>query len=442
VESSNPIASIAEALARAVQFHRKGEVDAARPIYEQILESDPDQVDALHFLGLLTHQTGDSHTAMQLIARAITLQPGNAAAHSNLGNVLKELGELEDARTSYENALACDPYHVETHNNLGVLLRYLGEMKLSLEHLMTAVLTRPDWGIAHFNLGNTYASTRLTEHAQTHYRRAIELDPKLTQGYRLLGASLHALGKPEEAETVFRRLIALDPGNPVGEHMLAACHGGDAVPDRASEAFVVQTFDEFAASFEVQLARIGYRGPQLVADALQALVPEAAGRLRMLDAGCGTGLCGPLLRPFAEYLVGVDLSPGMLSRARLRDCYDELIETDLVAFLKSGDDRFDVIASADTLIYFGELREVFTRAYERLVPGGLLIFTLEQGPEAHDYHLFVHGRYGHGRDYVATRLRGAGLELVRCENHEIRTELGQPVAGWVVSARRPTRELA
>ena len=85
--------------------------------------------------------------------------------------------------------------------------------------------------------------------------------------------------------------------------MLAASTGRD-VPPRASDAFVVNTFDNFASSFEVKLESLSYRAPALVADTLAdaGLAPD--GRLVVLDAGCGTGLCGPLLRPYASRLVG------------------------------------------------------------------------------------------------------------------------------------------
>ena len=53
----------------------------------------------------------------------------------------------------------------------------------------------------------------------------------------------------------------------------------------------------------------------------------------MLDAGCGTGLCGPLIAPYARRLVGVDLSERMLAQARARDVYDELVKGELTAYL-------------------------------------------------------------------------------------------------------------
>ena len=115
--------------------------------------------------------------------------------------------------------------------------------------------------------------------------------------------------------------------------MLAACSGRD-VPARASDAFVEKTFDSFAASFDAKLASLGYRAPALVAEMLAHAGLDASRSLDVLDAGCGTGLCGPLVAPYARRLVGVDLSEAMLARARARDVYDELVKGELTAYLR------------------------------------------------------------------------------------------------------------
>ena len=146
--------------------------------------------------------------------------------------------------------------------------------------------------------------------------------------------------------------------------MLAACSGRD-VPARASDAFIEKTFDSFAASFDAKLAKLSYRAPALVAEMLADSDVEASKSLDVLDAGCGTGLCGPLIAPYARRLVGVDLSARMLAQARARNVYDELVKRELTAYLRDSTGAFDVIVSADTLVYFGPLEDVVAAVSER-----------------------------------------------------------------------------
>ena len=159
----------------------------------------------------------------------------------------------------------------------------------------------------------------------------------------------------------------------------------------------------------------------------------------MLDAGCGTGLCGPLIAPYARRLVGVDLSAPMIAQARARNVYDELVKRELTAYLDDSTAAFDVIVSADTLVYFGLLEDVAAAAANALRPGGRLIFTVEElngaGSDA-GYAISPTGRYRHARPYVERVLAGANLqsEIVPAE---LRLEAGDPVPGLVVQATKP-----
>jgi predicted TPR repeat methyltransferase len=119
--------------------------------------------------------------------------------------------------------------------------------------------------------------------------------------------------------------------------------------------------------------------------------------------------------------------------------YDELVKCELTAYLRDSPAAFDVIVSADTLVYFGSLERVVAASADALRAGGRLIFTVEElmdaGPDA-NYSLSPHGRYSHARQYVERVLAGANLrpEIVAAE---LRLEAGDPVAGLVVRATKP-----
>jgi predicted TPR repeat methyltransferase len=217
--------------------------------------------------------------------------------------------------------------------------------------------------------------------------------------------------------------------------MLAACTGRD-VPERASNAFVETTFDSFAASFEAKLARLSYRAPALVAAMLEDCGLKPSRRLDVLDAGCGTGLCGVLVAPFARRLVGVDLSEGMLAHAKEKEVYHALIRAELSEYLRNNSEAFDLIVSADTLVYFGDLKGVIAAFAAALRPNGRLVFTLEHAAgDVADagFRLELHGRYSHARPYVEQLLTTLGLQS-KVVQAELRMEAGAPVQGLVIGA--------
>ena len=268
--------------------------------------------------------------------------------------------------------------------------------------------------------------------------KIFNLDPKFSLALKRLGVILYRHGKTDEAIKLYRDWLELDPDNAVVKHMLAACSGGDT-PERASEEYLEKTFDDFAASFDKKLESLEYKAPQLIAGTVKAQMKEQTARLAILDAGCGTGLCGPLLKPVANRLSGVDLSKNMLELANERKCYDELTQEDLVRHIDRFTGEFDVIVSADTLVYFGELKQVFEAAAKALKTGGLFIFSLERLPandSARDYKLLMHGRYAHDRLYIEKTASNAGLELVSISEEVLRMELKLPVDGWVVTLKK------
>ena len=219
--------------------------------------------------------------------------------------------------------------------------------------------------------------------------------------------------------------------------MLAASTGRH-VPRRASDAFVVRTFDDFAASFEAKLESLSYRAPALVADTLAdaGLVPD--GRLVVLDAGCGTGLCGPLLRPYASRLVGVDLSSGMLEHARRKQIYTDLAAAPSSPSSSRPGVRRSTSSSPPTpLCISATCGHSAEQPPVRCAHPGLLVFTVEHSAarDDADFRLELHGRYSHRDEYVLRVLEEAGLSA-HIQRAELRTEAGEPVAGLVVRATK------
>ncbi|MGB0128634.1 MAG: tetratricopeptide repeat protein, partial [Rhodocyclaceae bacterium] len=365
------------ALALAIYAHRSGKLDDAETLYTRILAVAPDQPDATHFLGVLMHHRGRDEDAVALIEKSIALDPSHPDRYNNLGNVLLEMGRKEEAIAAYRKVLELQPEHANANNNLGVLLTAIGRNEEAEAAYRRAIELDPKHADVYTNLGNLLSRTGRIKEAVTHYYKAITLHPEDVQSRKLLGIAYYTIGEIGAAAEVFRKWLEDEPQNPTARHMYSACTGLD-VPERAADSYVEQTFDAFAASFDAKLGRLDYQAPQLVAAAVGRALGSPRGDLSGLDAGCGTGLCGPLLRPYLAHLAGVDLSAGMLERAQGRGCYDELTKGELAAFLGARRDTYDLIVSADTLVYFGALDAVCEHAAKALRPNGRLVFTVEE----------------------------------------------------------------
>jgi predicted TPR repeat methyltransferase len=186
---------------------------------------------------------------------------------------------------------------------------------------------------------------------------------------------------------------------------------------KASPDYVAAHFDAFADRFDHQLAELlEYDAPQLLADLIATQRDRFAD---VVDLGCGTGLAAPALACFGGRLTGVDLSAGMLAKAAQRGAYDDLVQADVVDYLRSQPARFDLIFAADVLIYIGDLTDLFAAAAGALRSGGVLAITTEIAPEG--WALLSSGRFSHAAGYVA-RMAGPAFDVAARETITLRRE--------------------
>ncbi|MDR7038240.1 MULTISPECIES: tetratricopeptide repeat protein [Methylobacterium] len=423
--------SLAEALDIALRAHQAGDGAVAETVYRRILDVAPESADALHYLAILLHQTGRSVEAIRLMERAIEIEPDEAGLHNNLGNILFELDQPEIALKVYERVLLLEPGHTNARNNLGVTLRVLRRPDEAEAVYREAIALDPEHREAWDNLGRLLASRGRIQEAIGCHAKALELEPNNAGSRRFIVAAYTAAGVYDRALEILQAWRRDEPDNPSVHHLIASI-SGVGVPERASDRYVEALFDGFANSFDHKLARLDYRAPELCAASVAEAYPRPAADLAVLDAGCGTGLCGPLLRPYARDLGGVDLSGKMLEKAAARGLYDALERAELTAYLAARPGAYDLVLSADTLCYFGALDAVLAAARTALRPGGRFVFSVEALEEAEGTRLNAHGRYSHAKSHVEAAAGAAGFSIEAIDRVVLRLERAEPVTGYVV----------
>ena len=313
--TSDRAVSLDEAISIAIRLQQNDQWVAAGDMYRRILEKAPDYPDALHYSGVLAHQEGRSDQAVALIQKSLELEPDRADWHSNLAIVLRDRLRLDEAVAACRRAIALDPKHANAYSNLGVLLRAQGNLDEAEAAYRAAIRVSPEHSDAYTNLGILLNGQKRTHEAVVCFCKVITFRPKHPEARRLLALAHCALGEIDVAVSIFEEWLKEEPDHPIARHMIAACSGRD-VPPRASDGFIEQTFDSFAGSFDSKLAKLQYRAPALVAEMLADSSAGESKSFDVLDAGCGTGLCGPLLAPYARRLVGVDLSSAHAGASR------------------------------------------------------------------------------------------------------------------------------
>ena len=430
--------SVEDALQMAVELHQRGLLDEAKSLYMDVLRTVPEQPDALHYLGVLSHQTGDSKAGVEYIKRSLKLNADQPDALNNLGNIYRELGRLNDAKTAYNQVLDFAPEHADTLVNVAVILRQLSQPQKALDLLNRAIKLSPEHGDAYHNLGNALADLGDYEEALSAYKKSLKYSSIDGLTPKAIARVQYDLGRTDDAIRTLQRWVFASPDDAVARHLLAAFKG-ENIPKRASDECVRQTFDGFSKTFDEVLDRLDYKAPGLVGDLVTEKLDTKSAGYRVLDIGCGTGLFGPLIREFSSTLIGVDLSSGMLDKARERDVYDDLVESELTRYMQKSIGKFDVISCVDTLVYLGDLADVVPAAYHALDGNGWFFFTVETHSEdefAQGYWLQANGRYSHSRLYLSDLLAKTGFEVDTMDKVILRKEGREEVGGLLVAAMR------
>ena len=227
-----------EWLSVGLQHHEAGRLAEAESAYRRVLAADSQNVDALHFLGVIAYQRGEHAQAEELISRALLRNTSNAPAHNNLGNALDAQGRLDEAMDCYQRALDLQPGYADALFNLGAALRAKGELESAVACYRKALSVAPDASMAHSTLGSALAQQGKLGEAADCLRRAIALNPRNAQAHSNLGNVLRHQDRLDEAVDSLRTALALRPD-------LAEAHGNLALtlvalgrPRQAEENFL------------------------------------------------------------------------------------------------------------------------------------------------------------------------------------------------------------
>ena len=212
-----------DALQSAIEAHRAGDLVAARTGYEAVLRDDPENVDALHLLGLIAVRDGQIEAGVTLIRAALAVAPAFPTALRNLGTVLVQTGHEDDGIDAYIRAAeAAPPQDAGFQTAMGLELQARGRLAEARTCLRRARDAAPDQPAPHANFGAVLLDQNEPAAALAHLDQALALNPRLVEVHVNRAAALHALRRLAEAEAACRTALALDPNRLITRMRLAA----------------------------------------------------------------------------------------------------------------------------------------------------------------------------------------------------------------------------
>jgi predicted TPR repeat methyltransferase len=381
-----------------------------------------------------------------------------------LGESLYKMGQLEKALTAYESV-------VKIYDDL--LLTDSEQDKL------VAALNKAAQVCAEITYRRNVMADEYARSAERYFLRSLEIAPENADTRTYYGVFLKQEKRISEAEKEFRVAIEVDPKKNFKETgyamvQLASIIGGLSLLEM-DQKYVSTLFDGYADRFDKELCgKLEYKGHEQVINALMRVLNDVADRDKVtipietplqslslnsrkeysvLDIGCGTGLCGFLLRKLMPYanISGVDLSQRILEKSVQRECYNNLVLGDALQYLNTCNSlSMDSIIAADVFIYIGGLNKIFEAIYKVLrLKDSYLIFTVEEldqplasvlnnlnfafnGSSDSDLAeggvmLLSSGRFGHSEKYILKLADQTGFIVLSARKEVIRMQSNIPV---------------
>ena len=431
-DKENPMLYVNSAICHIGQ----GNPDKSIELCQVAISLDSDYSNAYNILGNSYLAKSQHRKAADSFEKALKLDANFHDARFNLGKALLELGEIDGAKENFEAVLEVTPNKTHALNGVADVLFLKREYTKASEYYDEAIKNNAEFSPAYVGLGKVFLSLNDLDSAITHFKHALKINPNNIEALMFCGDALRKQGKLEAATAAYKDILEIDPENAQAKFHLATVDD-DTVLDKPENDYIRRLFDDYSETFDEDIAKVNYEVPKKLAEiAKQYVTPSDNGQLSIIDIGCGTGLCGVEFKKFAHYLKGIDISPGMIKAAMRRGVYNDLEENEILTALVKHQNDTDLVVSADVFVYVGDLESVFLAVTSALKENGLFLFSVESHDGDEDFKLPVTARFTHSRKYIQELAKRRGLELLECNDTEIRTESGSSVTGLLVALKK------
>jgi len=315
---------------------------------------------------------------------------------NNLGNTYNKIGNYEEAKKYLVKSLLIkkNPY---TFNNLAYSYKGMGNNKEAINNLLNAIKIEKDSSKIYFNLAEMFLSIGDLNNSKKFFSKTIELDQN------------------HEAANFKKKLLN---GKFTGEFPIN---------------YLKNYFNDYAETFEKHLiTNLHYSIPIVFSNIINDKYGINYSFKKILDLGCGTGLCGNQIKNNYQSLTGIDISMEMLKKAKEKSIYSELQCCDIINFLTKTNEKYELIIAGDVLIYIGNLSELFRLCSNVMTENARFIFSIEV-EKTKNYSAKLTGRYSHNYNYIKKLTQQNNLMIEFSENTKIRKEKNNWVIGKVFS---------
>ncbi len=363
--------------------------------------------------GLILEALNRDYDAQKAYEKAVDLDSYIPDAYANLGNLSLKQEDYRRAEYCYKKALALDEDFLNAHHNLAIALCKQDRKAEGLEHYRSALIINPRHISSLYNLAMILEEMGDYSEAAGMYFNILTLKahPEMID-FRIANtlSALYEQGKKEQKEAIdfAKGWIKHFPESEIAQHTLNALTHNKK-DDSILTAYTRKLFDSFASTYDTTMQKLEASALNITADYINNLPQESFENI--LDLACGTGAFSWLLNKNFNKLIGVDISEKMIAVAKEKQKYTHLVCQDVIAFLETTTESYDLIMAVELTSYLSDLKKLIELSNQRLSLNGLFVMTVETGTQD-DVFLSASGRYLYRKEYVQKLISKIGLKIM------------------------------
>lgn len=418
----------------ALALAKDQQLNAAKKQLKQVICQQPQHLKAHFQLAEIYRQEQDLALAIKHYLTVIEHLPAHVDANLGIAYCYDQQGKQDKALYHLQPFLDYPEPILEIHEFLAKIYTQQAAHQKAIKHYQTCLSIETNINYF-YNLAVIYMDMQRHAEAINYFKEVLSKEPKHLATLMNLGSIYLSTRNQSAAIEAYERAWELSDDKAQIEHILSALKQETPAAKPPTD-FVANLFNNYAPRYDEHLTNyLKYKVPEQINTMLEHSTVLDQAPLLVVDAGCGTGLSAPLIKPYCKHLIGIDLAADMLRLAAEKKLYDELIEDDLCHALENLEQQ-DLVIAADVLSYFGDLQPPFAAAAHCLKQGGYFIFSVEKCSNDPRYKLRKTLRYAHHSDYIKEAAEQTKFELCDINNSVIREDHGRAIEGYIVLLKK------
>jgi len=412
-------------------YLKQNNISKAQFFLEKAINLLPQSTDPHYNLATIFSRKRLFDKALEQLDSILAIEPKNSRTLHMKAQILYQQENLNSALYYYQEFLKLEPYDTDALYNLGSIFLKLHNPQEAAKYFLRLIPLSSD-SENYYNLGIAYMEQEKHQEAIIYFEQALHINPDYIEAHNNLGAIFLKLNDHSKASSHYKEVLRIDPKNIEASYILDAINDSHHYTT-APSIYIENLFNQYAPYYDQHLTKIlDSKIPYLIHKAIIEIISEKH-NLNILDLGCGTGLIGEKFHPIANTLIGIDLSEKMLEQAKQKNFYTELVLEDINNAIKKYN-NIDLVIAADTLVYIGNLEQIFYHLTTTLKPNGMFAFTIETTSN-YPYCLQKTARFAHDKKYIQDLSHKYNFDIILCNNIILRKHYNTNIEGLLYVLR-------